>query len=88
MESIQCNTCLAMTGAIRGTSKEKLYQELGSKSLSLRLCYRKLCFFYKVFKNEDPEYLFHLIPVRRAPYISILIAKHALFKKIFSVYYL
>ena len=28
LESIQYNACLAMTGAIRATSKEKLYQEL------------------------------------------------------------
>ena len=26
LESIQCNACLAITGAIRGTSREKLYQ--------------------------------------------------------------
>ena len=29
LESIQYNACLAITGAIRGTSKEKRYQELG-----------------------------------------------------------
>ena len=29
LESIQYNACLALTGAIRGTSKEKIYQELG-----------------------------------------------------------
>ena len=27
LESIQYNACLTITGAIRGTSKEKLYQE-------------------------------------------------------------
>ena len=27
------DACLAITGAIRGTSKERLYQELGLKSL-------------------------------------------------------
>ena len=36
LESIQYNACLAITGAIRGTSKEKLYQELGLESLQLR----------------------------------------------------
>ena len=36
LESIQYNTCLAITGAIRGTSSEKLYQELGLESLKLR----------------------------------------------------
>ena len=33
MESIQYNTTLAITGAIRISSKEKLYQELSLESL-------------------------------------------------------
>ena len=53
-------------GAIRGTPREKLYQELGLEPLRLRRWYRKLCLFYKVFKNEHPQYLFHLIPVRHS----------------------
>ena len=36
LESIQCNACLALTRAKRGTSKEKIYQELGIKSLQIR----------------------------------------------------
>ena len=51
LEFVQYNACLAITGAIRGTSKEKLYQELGLESLRLRCWYRKLCLFYKIFKN-------------------------------------
>ena len=35
IESAQYNTCLAIIGAIRGTSKEKLYDELGLESLQL-----------------------------------------------------
>ena len=35
MESIQYSACLAITGAIRGTSREKIYQELGLNSLQL-----------------------------------------------------
>ena len=34
LEKIQYNSVLAITGAIRGTSKENLYQELGLESLS------------------------------------------------------
>ena len=41
-ESIQYNACLAITGAIRGTSRENTYQELGLESLQLRRWYRKL----------------------------------------------
>ena len=33
IESIQYNACLAITGAIRGTSKERLYEQLGLESL-------------------------------------------------------
>ena len=36
IESIQYNAALAITGAIRGTSREKLYQELGFESLKQR----------------------------------------------------
>ena len=50
MESIQYNACLAITGAIRGTSREKIYQELGLESLQLRRLYRKLCLFIKFSK--------------------------------------
>ena len=45
LESIQYNACLALTRTIRGTSKEKLYQELGLESLQLHRWYRKLCLF-------------------------------------------
>ena len=34
--SIQYNTALAITGAIRGASREKLYQEVGLESLRKR----------------------------------------------------
>ena len=33
VESVQYNAALAITGAIRGPSKEKIYQELRVKSL-------------------------------------------------------
>ena len=40
MESLQYIAVLAIRGAIRGTSKEKIYQELGRDSLQLRRWYR------------------------------------------------
>ena len=80
MESIQCNACLAITGAIRGTSREKIYQELGLESLQLPCWYRKLCLFYKVFKNEHPKYFFNLIPVRSTPYASRTVGNIPLIK--------
>ena len=87
LESIQYNTCLALTGAISGSSKEKIYQELGFESLRARRWYRQLCVFYKVLKNEHPQYLFNSIPVRPTLYptrkplnIPLLNANHNFFK--------
>ena len=68
LESLQYNAYLAITGAIRVLSREKLYQELGFESLQQRRWYRKLCSFYKVFKNESPRYLFNIIPIRNPAY--------------------
>ena len=64
LESIRYNACLAITGAIMGKSREKLCQELGLESLQLRRWCRKLCLFYKILKNQHPQYLFNLIPER------------------------
>ena len=88
MESIQYNACLAITGAIRCTSREKIYQELDLESLQLRRCYKKLCLFYKAFKNEHPKYLFHFISVRCTPYATrtesnVPLIEHNFFKNYF-----
>ena len=65
LESIQYNVCLAITGAIRGTSKEKFFQELGLESLQLRHWYRKLGMFYKIHKSKSPQHLLKLIPKKK-----------------------
>ena len=52
---------LAITGAIRGTSREKLYQELGLEYLSDRRWCRRLCFFYKIINNQTTSYLKNFI---------------------------
>ena len=70
LDFLQYNVCLAMTGAIRGTSREKLYEELGLESLQLRLWFRKLSCFCKLFKSEHRHYLFKLIPTRSSSYIT------------------
>ena len=49
LESVQYNSAIAITGAIRGTSSEKLFQEVGLESLKSRRWLRKLCLFYKIF---------------------------------------
>ena len=62
LESIQYNACLAITGCFRGTSREKLYSELGFESLSDRLFSRRLIFFYKIVKGLAPRYLADYLP--------------------------
>ena len=71
IESVQYNSALAITGAIRGTSKEKLYHELGLETLEKRRWYRKLCCFFKIFRNQSPECLFSIIPTSVRPYNTI-----------------
>ena len=68
LESIQCNAALAITGTIRGSSREKLSQELGLESLQQRRWFRGLCYFFKITKNQSPKYQFDKIPTTRAVY--------------------
>ena len=46
-ERTQYNAALAITGAIRGISQTKLYNELGLESLKFRRWFRRLCTFLK-----------------------------------------
>ena len=62
LESIKYNAALAITGAVRGTYREKLYEKLGFESLQQRRWYRKLCCLFKTIKNQSPRYLFQLVP--------------------------
>ena len=89
LESIRYTACLAITGTIRGTSREKIYQELGLESLQSRRWYRNLAMFYKIYKNKSPFYLFNLIPektsyaTRNVDCIPLIKIKHNLFQKQF-----
>ena len=42
LKKIQCNAALAITGAIRGTSQKRIYNELSLESLADRRWYRKM----------------------------------------------
>ena len=57
IENIQYKACIAITGAIQGTSRERLYHELGLESLGDRRWCRKLIFFYKIVNGLAPKYL-------------------------------
>ena len=75
LEFLQYSTAIAITGTIRGTSFEKLFQKLGLETLKLRRWLRKLCLFYKLIKEKSPAYLFHLIPENNTPYTTISVPK-------------
>ena len=62
IEQLQYKACLAIAGAIEGTSRECLYNELGLESLSSRRWWRKHCAIYKLSSTQCPKYLFDIIP--------------------------
>ena len=51
--SFQYDACLAITGDIRGTSQERLYQKLGLESRHLQ-CWFKKCSLCKIYENNQP----------------------------------
>ena len=90
LESVQYDAALAITGAIRGPSREKLYQELGLESLKSRRWYRKMCLLFKLKKNKYPSYLFDIIPkvlstrtTRNHNNIPLFNVKHEYFRNSF-----
>ena len=57
IEMIQYKVALVITGAIKGTSRERLYQELVLESLADRRWSLRLFFFNKVIQVHLPYYL-------------------------------
>ena len=64
IESVQYNAALAITGAIKGSSRERLYHELGLESLRDRRWYWRLTYFFNIVSNNAPIYLSSLLPVK------------------------
>ena len=64
LELVHYKAALAMTGAIQGTFRGKIFQELGLKSLKSRRWFRHLRCMFEIMKNEAPSYLISLIPKR------------------------
>ena len=61
IECVQYNAALAITGTIRGTSKEKLYQQLGLESLKDRRWLRRILYLCKIISTKVTPYLYELI---------------------------
>ena len=64
IESVQYNAALAITGAIKGSSRERFYQELGLESLSDRRWY----LFFLIVSGNSPDYLCSLLPAKQRSY--------------------
>ena len=62
LESVQYSAALAITGAWKGTSGDKIYHELGWETLADRRWYRRLTLFYKIINGLTPSYLKAIIP--------------------------
>ena len=74
LESAQYSAALAVSGAWRGTSREKLYDELGWESLNLRQWRRHLVLFYKVFNLMTSDYT--RTPIPTTPELSYSLRTH------------
>ena len=68
IESVQYNAALAITKAIKGKSRNSLYQELGLESLSDRRWYRRLVYFHNITNGNSPDYLHALLPGKQQSY--------------------
>ena len=54
---IQYRAALAITGAIKSTSRDRLHLEIGLESLADRRWSRKIFFFHKIVNGLLPSYL-------------------------------
>ena len=95
IERVQYNAAFAVTGAIRGTSQTKLYNELGHESFKLRRWMRRLCMFYKIKTLKIPEYLYYLIPnyhrtynIRNLDFVETCYCRTDAFKYSFLPYFI
>ena len=68
IDKAQHDAALAITGTIRGTSREKLYAEVGIESLKFRRWFKKLACFYKIQSIGLPKYLLRLVPTNNRSY--------------------
>ena len=64
----QYQVALAITGTWKGTSTDKIYEELGWESLHNRRFFRRLTMFYKILNNLTPEYLKAPLPIPQNVY--------------------
>ena len=57
LEIVQYKEALMITGAIKGASQKRLFQELGLESLANKRCSHTLFSFHKIIQGLLPSYL-------------------------------
>ena len=65
LEKTQYQAALAVTGTWQGTSRVKLYEELGWESLSDRRISRRVLLMHKIIDEKTPKYLRDCLPPNR-----------------------
>ena len=58
IEQIQYEAARIITGAWKGTNREKLYKNFEWESLNERRVMRKLCIIYETIDTKFPNYLY------------------------------
>jgi hypothetical protein len=62
IDSIQYESARVVTGAMKGTSRSKLLEELSWEDMKTRRSMHKLVLYYKIVNNLTPNYLSDLLP--------------------------
>ena len=71
VEKIQYQAALAVTGAWQGTSRVKIYEELGWESLSDRRMSRRVLQLHKIINENTAEYFRDKLPANRNAVINL-----------------
>lgn len=93
LEHAQYEAAKIVTGAMKGTNKHRLMQELGWEDLKTRRAIHKLLLYFKIVNNFCPSYLVDLLPLqvserttyslRTASNYSLLASRTERFKRSF-----
>ena len=70
VEKIQYSAALAITGARQGSSRLKIYKELGWESLTDRRLCRRILVLHKIIDSDKANYLKEKLPPNRSPFLT------------------
>ena len=71
LESVQYQAALAVNGAWKGSSRVKLYEDIGWESLSDRRWCKRILHVHKIVRGKTPKYLYEKLPPNRRNVINL-----------------